>query len=110
MSERQNEPQRPGCSTTLLFLGIAAIAGGIYLMGRGEALPAAGKAGAVVLVLLGTLWVLPFLLLMALRIFIRRTVGKLGKDFAEAGRRIVRDGKAMWGGIHEYRAATEMDF
>jgi hypothetical protein len=110
MSEQQNKANPPGCSTSLLVLGIGAIAGGVCLMGRWEALPAVGKTGAVVLVVLGTVWVLPFLLLLALRIFIKRTVGKLGKDFAEAGRRIVQDGKAMYGEIHEYRAATEADF
>ena len=110
MSEQLNAPQRPGCSTTLLFMGIAAIAGGSYLMSRWEALPGGGKAGAVVLIVLGTIWVVPFFLLLAARIFIKRALGKLTRDLTDAGQRIIEDNKALYGQIHQYRAATAADF
>src|SRR5829696_2612130 len=67
---------KPGCATLMLLVGAALVAGGVYLMNRWERLPGAGKGGAVVLVVFGTLLAMPFLLLVALKLIVKMLVGR----------------------------------
>src|SRR5688500_14028725 len=76
---------KPGCATVMLLLGAALVAGGVYLMNRWERLPGAGKGGAVVLVVLGTLLALPFLLLVAMKVIVKVLLGRVTRELKKAG-------------------------
>jgi hypothetical protein len=92
------------------LLGGTALGGGIYLMGRWDALSGGGKAGAVVLVVLATMLILP-----ALMYYIARTTGKfmirnVTNQFDGSAERMMKFNKAMYGQPHEHRGAVEADF
>jgi len=78
------ESRQPGCFFNAMLLGCLALAGGTYLLHKWDALPGAGKAGGIVLVVLGTLLVLPFILFLAFKLFIRRLLGKAAADLKAA--------------------------
>lgn len=99
-----------GCFTKALLIGSAAVGGGVYLMGRWETLPGAGKAGTIVLIVLGTLLVLPFILLMAVKLFIKRAIGEVAKQLKDVGGDILQNNKELFETLHDYRDATDADF
>src|SRR5687767_4605276 len=86
-------------------------------MNRWERLPGAGKGGAVVLVVLGTLLALPFLLLVAMKVIVKVLLGrvtrelkKAGQELSEAGEEMLLGNKALYEDVHQFRAADEDDF
>ncbi len=106
-----------GCGLVVLLLGLAALGGGVHLMGRWDALNGSGKAGAIILIILGTLLLLPFIIVVALRVIIGLVVGKVTKELSKAGEELKKAGgafvaqnKALYGSIHEFRAAEDDDF
>lgn len=112
-----NESPKPGCFSNALIVGGLALVGGTYLLQKWNTLQGAGKAGAIVLVVLGTLMVLPFILLLAFKLFVRRLLGKAAADLgvaaselSKAGADIVANNKRLFQSQHEYRDAVESDF
>jgi hypothetical protein len=84
---------------------------GIWLMNRWNTLGGGGKAGAVMLVVVGTLLMLPLILIgVAVLVFkhilhrATRNMEQMSHDAAEV------IGKAVYDRIHEFRDATETDF
>src|SRR5688572_15827646 len=107
----------PGCATVMLLVGAALVGGGVYLMNRWDRLGGAGKGGAVVLVVFGSLLALPFLLLVALKVIVKVLVGrvtkelkKAGQELSEAGEEMLEGNKALYENAHQFRAADEDDF
>lgn len=116
-SPRRAIQRGSGCVLASFVLGAAMIAAGTYLMGRWERIGGPGRAGAVVLVVLGTLLAAPLVLLSLLMVFIRRATRRIAErvaqktePFAKAGQGIVDLTKQIYGQVHEFRAATEADF
>ena len=108
---------KPGCATVMLLVGAALVGGGVYLMNRWDRLGGAGKGGAVVLVVFGTLLALPFLLLVALKVIVKVLLGrvtkelrKAGQELSEAGEEMLQGNKALYENVHQFRAAEEDDF
>jgi hypothetical protein len=107
-----NEPSTRngvGCGAIALA-GTVVLAISVYLLSRWESLGGFARASAISGVMLGTLMVLPKLILLILQLYLKRTFGKLAKELSQAGEKIVADTKAMYGQIHEYRPAEESDF
>src|SRR6476620_7950584 len=101
---------RPGCGTSLAVIGAASLAGGIYLMSRWDSLGGGAKSGGIVLIVLGTVILLPFILFAAVKIALKMWFGKLMKDLSDAGKQMVAGSKAMYEKVHQFRAATDDDF
>jgi hypothetical protein len=106
-----------GCAMALLLAGALLLWAGVQLMQRWDTLGGGGKSGAIVLLVLGTLVLLPFVLLgagyLVLKSYLRRVQGEMGKAFEElkqAGGAMVADTKALYETIHEFRPAEEDDF
>lgn len=99
-----------GCGMAMFLLGGVAIASGIYLMGRWDALPGIGRAGAVVLTVLGTLLVLPILLALTFKLVMRLLLGRLTKGMRGAVQSMVTMNEGLYSQVHEFRAATADDF
>jgi hypothetical protein len=113
MADDDDQPaksKRPGCLTYLALIGGVALGGGVYLMGHWDALGGPSKSSAVVLVVIGTLTLLPPLLVLGLGIVMRVMLGKIGKEFADAAKQMVDANKSMYGGVHEFRPAEADDF
>jgi len=82
-----------GCVAKLTFLAAATLGSGIYLLGKWETINGVARAGSVLLVLLGGLFCVPLLFLIAARIgayyFQKKIVDPLaptlqiGKDIVE---------------------------
>jgi hypothetical protein len=109
--------KKPGCGTAMFLSGIAAVAGGGYMLNRWETLNGAARSAAIILVVLGTLALLPFVLLLAVRVIFKVVFGKLAKDLGKsmeelkkAGGDMVAGIKALYGQIHEFRNADDEDF
>jgi len=107
----------PGCFIIAALLAAAALAGGIYLMTQWNALSGGGRAGAVVLVVIGTMFALPIVVIGGIYVGLRIFIGRVTKDITDAGvsvrqagKTIFGDTKAMFDSIHEYRAANDGDF
>lgn len=101
---------KPGCLLITSIAAIAVLGGGTYLMTRWEEIPGIGKAGAVILIVLGTLLLLPVLLMVALKVFLHVFVGKIKKELSSLGDGILGDTRQMYETIHEFRDADEDDF
>ena len=93
------------------------LGGGVYLMNRWDAMGGSGKSGAIILIVLGTLILTPFVLMMVVKIALKYWVGKLTKDLGDAfkglgepGEQMVAANKAMYEKIHQFRSADEEDF
>lgn len=110
-----------GCLPLLLLLGGAAIGYGAYQMSGWSYLDGGGKAFAVIMVVLGTLMLLPALVMIIILIVaktmlsrLQRQIQQVGDDFAkateEAAGTIVDESRAMYSQIHEFRDATDADF
>lgn len=69
-----------GCLFGPGFIAVALIGGGIFAMSRWEALSGLGRAAAVILVILGTLALLPVLMLLGFKLYVDRMVNQLMKD------------------------------
>jgi hypothetical protein len=101
----------------MFLTGALALAGGIYLMNEWNDLNGLARASAVVLVVLGTLLVLPKLLIWIVGLVLRYLLRDIKKDFeglsstlSSVGEALVGNNKAMYDKIHEYRAANDEDF
>lgn len=108
---------RSGCVPIALLVGAAMLGCGVYLMNRWDTIGGAGKSGAVMMIVLGTLVLLPFLLVTGIQLFIRYYLKRAIKEMGDAtgqmlsGATEMLDGaKAMYSTIHEFRPATEEDF
>lgn len=112
MTEKPEERKRgaAGCGAGMFLLGAAAVAGGAYLMSRWGALGGAGKAGAIVLVVVGTLLATPFLLLMALKLAMKLFFGWAKRQLGKAGADMLGQTRAMYDTLHEFRDAEPDDF
>jgi hypothetical protein len=108
--EKTSKVKKPGCLVYTTALGIAALVGGIYLMGRWDSLAGGAKGGAVVLVVLGTLMLLPVLIVVGIGIVMKVLVGKIGKGLSGAAQEMIAANKEMYGKVHEFRPADEEDF
>src|SRR5205823_13812548 len=73
-----------GCGTGVFLAGAAALAGGVYLMGKWDAIGGSAKASAIILVILGTLLLLPFIIVIGLRVIIKLVLGKVTKEPPQA--------------------------
>ena len=99
-----------GCLAIMFLLGVASLGGGIYLMNMWDQIGGGGKAGSVVLVVLGTLLLLPILLILVLNLVLRIFVGKITSAISKMGDDIVGNTRKMYDTIHEFRDADEDDF
>ena len=63
-----SSPVPRGCFLGAFVCGVAMLGVGRYLMGRSDDLGAAARIGAVVLLIVGTLLVLPFGIVLGLRL------------------------------------------
>lgn len=100
----------PGCAWMLFVLGVAAIVGGGYLMGRWDALGGAGKAGSVMLVVAGSLLALPLLGLLVLRLAMFLLVSWMKRKLGSIGANMLGQTRALYEKLHEFRPAAEADF
>jgi len=115
--DTSDDSNAPGCGRWIFLTGGLLLGGGVYLLNRWDAINGAGKAGAVILVLLGTLILLPFAIWFAIRIWLKVFMGKITKELkgameelSKAGGDMVAGNKAMYGTIHEFRPASDEDF
>ena len=107
-----------GCAILGTLIGTVLLGSGISLMQRWDAMGGGAKSGAVILVVLGTLVLLPFVLVFVLKIAFTWWMGKLTKDLKKgmeemmaAGGDMVAGNKAMYEKIHTFRVADdEEDF
>src|SRR5438552_18045783 len=102
--------RRVGCGLTSFLCGAGAIGGAVYLLDGWNAMGGAGRAAAIMFVVLGTLMVLPLLALLALKLVIKLFFRKLGKTLKGASEQAIADTQAIYGSIHEFRDATAADF
>ncbi len=101
-----------------MFLsGIVSVAGGAFLLNRWETLNGAARSAGIILVVLGTLALLPFVVLLTIRIVLKVVLGKVAKDLSKsmeelkkAGADMVAGNKALYGQIHDFRNARDEDF
>lgn len=100
----------PGCAAMMFVLGVVAIVGGGYLMGRWDALGGAGKAGSVMLVVAGSLLALPLLGLLVLRLAMFLLVGWMKRKLGSIGANMLGQTRALYEKLHEFRPAAEADF
>ena len=109
-SSSSGVPKPGGCALGSFVWGAVMIGVGVYLMNRWDALGGLTRAGAVALVVLGTLLVLPLLFVLALRIAISIFVNRAMKGLAEGAEEILAGTRAMYDKVHEFRDATPDDF
>ncbi len=114
---RSSSAKKFGCGTALFLCGAIAVAGGAVLRNRWETLNGAARSAAIILVVLGTLALLPFVILLAIRIVLKVVLGKVVKDLSKsmdelkkAGADMVAGNKALYGRIHAFRSARDQDF
>jgi hypothetical protein len=112
MIDRQEPAKRgvAGCGIMMFLLGAAAIAGGVFMMARWDAVGAAGKSGAVVLIVVGTLLAAPFVLLMSLRLAATLFFAWVKRKLGKAGAEMLGQTRAMYETLHDFRPATPADF
>ena len=103
-------PKKTGCGAVAFIAGAGAITGGVMLMNRWAELGGVARAGAVMLVVVGTLLTLPVLLVAALKLVILLFMRRALKGFAGAGQEMLNGARAMYERVHEFRPATEEDF
>jgi len=101
---------KPGCLTISFGIGLTGIAGAVYLMSRWASLGGLGKAGSVMLVVLGTLLCLPLVLITGLGLFLRHMFGRMTRELSKAGESMAGQARAMYGKIHDFRPASDEDF
>ena len=109
-SAMSNVPKPGGCSLGAFVWGAVMIGVGVFLMNRWEALGGASRAGAVALVVVGTLLVLPLVLIGALRVVVRVLFRRAMKTFSKSAEGIVANMRSMYEKEHEFREATPADF
>ena len=100
----------PGCGWTMFLLGGVAVGAGAYLMNGWDALPGYGKAGAVVLTVLGTLLMLPTVLFLALKLLMWVILGRLTKGARGVVESMMKLNQGLYGKVHEFREADEDDY
>src|SRR4029078_13672412 len=105
-------PNKRGCGLGLISAAVAALSGGVYLMTKWPTLNGAGKTAGVMLIVIGTLMLMPFLFVLAVKIVLRVFFQKLVKDIANASKDVMKAGsdlveqnKAMYGQLHDFRDA-----
>jgi hypothetical protein len=106
----ESKIKKPGCALTSALLGAAALSGGIYLLGRWDAIAGVNKALAIILVMIGTLLIAPLLILLVLKLVMRYFLRKVTRGLSEAAGQMISANKAMYGQTHEFRGAEEDDF
>lgn len=99
-----------GCGLVSFLAGIAAMSGGIYLIVHWNTIGSMARAGSIVLVVVGTLLILPLLLILSFQLFMKVFIWRIKKQLSKAGADIIAQGKSMYGQIHEFRPASEEDF
>ena len=101
--------RRPGCGVMSALLGGAALAGGVHLMNTWDHANGVGRAAAVVLVMLGTLLLIPAalsLLLLAGVWYVKRRVARVvGPMMAMIGQQ-----SSLWADDQQHRPAVAADF
>jgi hypothetical protein len=119
MDEQKPEKKRKslGCVTLLLVLGIALLAAGVWLMQGWNQAGAPSRTGAIVLVVVGALFLVPAVIGLVVILVVRHFVGKMTKAIEEIGegltgsaKDIIELNERMYGAIHEFRPATDADF
>src|SRR4051812_1330960 len=78
-----------GCLIKSFVFGVVLIAGVIWIMGRWNDLPAASKAGAIVLVVIGTVACIPQLLIWVFKLWLRRVFRQVGQELSSVSKNIV---------------------
>ena len=99
----------PGCLFPTLALAVAALAGGVHLMGQWDHVGGGGRAGAVVLVMLGTLLLLPAGLLLLVAVgkwWVKRKLGQMVGPMKD----LFTQQRALWAEEQKHRPATDADF
>jgi hypothetical protein len=99
-----------GCLFKCAVLSVAAFVGAVYTMSHWATLGGGAKAGAVMLIVVGTLLAMPVAILVGLNLFFHVLARRLSKQLKTVGDQIVGSARAMYGQAHEYREATEADF
>lgn len=110
-----------GCVVFLLIAGVSLFSGGIYLMQGWNEAGGLARTGAIVLVIAGSLVLLPLVIVLIALAVIRIIAGKVKKavdglkssvesTLAGPAKDIIAMNKAMYGTIHEFRPAVEGDF
>ncbi len=99
-----------GCLLFWGSIGVILLASGVSLMNRWSTLGGPAKGGAVVLVVLGTLALLPPLGVLVISLVVRMFMRKLKRDFAGAAGQMLKNTRAMYDQEHTFRPASEEDF
>jgi hypothetical protein len=106
-----------GCLVLLLVIGIALLGAGVWLMQGWNQASASSRTGAIILVVMASLLILPAIIGLVVVLVMRIVVGKMakaveeiGQGFAGSAKGIIELGERMYGSIHEFRPATEADF
>jgi hypothetical protein len=99
-----------GCLPRAFLIGAIAMGSGVWLMNRWNTLGGGSKAGAVVLVVIGTILMLPMIAIGIGALVLRYFLGRLGKELRKTDEAMIGAAKAMYGKIHEFRPATDEDF
>jgi hypothetical protein len=99
-----------GCLPRAFLTGLIAMCGAIWLMSRWNSIGGGSKAGSIILVVIGTLLMLPLILLLIGAVVLRYFLGRLGKELDQSTKVMLDNAKAMYDRIHDFRPATDEDF
>ena len=100
-------PRKPlGCWVMPALLALAFLGLGGWLLGHWNAIPGVGKVAAIMLVVIGTLIMIPVLIWLAIVITVRWFVGKVNTAMGQA----VQRRQAMYGTVHEFSPPNTEDW
>src|SRR4051812_42647280 len=85
----------PGCFLVAALFAAGTLSGGIYLLTQWNALGGGGKAAAVVLVVIGTLFAAPIVIIGGIYLGLRIFIGRITKDLTNAGNDVRKAGRSI---------------
>lgn len=104
-------PAQPiGCLRAAFAIGLTGLVCGTFLLARWETLGGVGKAGAVFLVAVGSILVLPQLGFWGFQLFLKVLLRRVAGDFQKAAEQILAGTRGMYEKEHTFRGATDADF
>ena len=102
-----------GCAAKSTAFAVIALCAGVYLMGRWETVNGAERAAAVLLVLIGGVFLIPLILTVGVKlatVYFRKKITEPIAGTLAAGERMVAQNKAIYAEHYDYRPATDADF
>ena len=99
-----------GCGFTAFMAGVAAVAGAVLLLNRWETGGGLTRTAGIALAVLGTMLVLPFLLIQGLRLFMKLMLRRVAGNLSKMGEEMIANTREMYADVHTFRPATDDDF